>query len=165
MLCRLRCMRKLRRLHPTATAATATATADTASGGQPSFLGERRWSGIFVVEDIKRRQSDCQIASGALPYPENVSSRRETGFSDRSHTSRSRCRWYICRPLRCGAVPNGLTGPRSVRYGDCMFSSCIHTSHWRACKRLPAPLIARQDHTGQPGKQNLFHEFTHFDPF
>jgi hypothetical protein len=25
-------------------------------------------------------------------------------------------------------------------------------------------LIAKQDHTGKPGKQNLFDEFTHFDP-
>ena len=60
MLFRLRCMGRLRRLHPAGTAgtATATATAGTASGGQPWFSGERCWSGIFLVEDIERCQTD-----------------------------------------------------------------------------------------------------------
>ena len=57
MLCRLRCLWRLRRLRPVG-AAEATGTAGTASGGQPSFLEERWWSSIFLVEDIERRQTD-----------------------------------------------------------------------------------------------------------
>jgi hypothetical protein len=57
MLCRLRCLWRLRRLRPVGTA-EATGTAGTASGGQPWFLEERWWSSIFLVEDIERRQTD-----------------------------------------------------------------------------------------------------------
>ena len=57
MLCRLRCLWRLRRFRPVGTA-EATGTAGTASGGQPWFLEERRWSSIFLVEDIERRQID-----------------------------------------------------------------------------------------------------------
>jgi len=57
MLCRLRCLRRLRRLRPVGTA-EATPTAGTASDGQPWFLEERWWSSIFLVEDIERRQTD-----------------------------------------------------------------------------------------------------------
>ena len=53
MLCRLRCLRRLWRLRPVGTA-EATATAGTASDGQPWFLQERWWSSIFLVEDIER---------------------------------------------------------------------------------------------------------------
>jgi hypothetical protein len=57
MLCRLRYLRRLRRLRPVGTGGTA-ATAGTASGGQPWFSGERWWSGIFLVVDMERRQTD-----------------------------------------------------------------------------------------------------------
>ena len=57
MLCRLRCLWRLRRLRPVGTA-EATATAGTASGGQPWFFKVRWWSGVFLVEDIERRQAD-----------------------------------------------------------------------------------------------------------
>jgi hypothetical protein len=56
MLCRLRCLWRLRSLRPVGTRRTATAAA-TASG-QPWFLGERWWSSIFLVEDIERRQTN-----------------------------------------------------------------------------------------------------------
>jgi hypothetical protein len=58
MLCRLRCLWRLRRLRPVGTAEATTATAATASGGQPWFSEERWWSGIFLVEYIERRQTD-----------------------------------------------------------------------------------------------------------
>jgi hypothetical protein len=58
MLCRLRCLRRLRRLRPVGTRGAATGSAGTASGGQPSFLEERWWSSISLVEDIERRQTD-----------------------------------------------------------------------------------------------------------
>ena len=58
MLCRLRCLWRLRRLRPVGTA-EATATAGTASDGQPWLLEEQWWwSSIFPVEDIERRQTD-----------------------------------------------------------------------------------------------------------
>ena len=57
MLCRLRCLRRLRRLRPVGTGGAA-ATAGAASGGQPWFLEERWWSSIFLVDDIERRQTD-----------------------------------------------------------------------------------------------------------
>jgi hypothetical protein len=58
MLCRLRCLWRLRSLRPVGTSRTATATAGAASDGQPWFLDERWWSSIFLVEDIERRQTD-----------------------------------------------------------------------------------------------------------
>jgi hypothetical protein len=57
MLCRLRCLWRLRGLRPVGTA-EATSTAGTASGGQPWFLEARWWSSIFLVEDMERRQTD-----------------------------------------------------------------------------------------------------------
>jgi hypothetical protein len=57
MLCWLRCLWRLWRLRPVGTA-EATATAGTASDGQPWILEERWWSSIFLVEDIERRQTD-----------------------------------------------------------------------------------------------------------
>ena len=57
MLCRLRCLWRLRWLRPVGTA-EATTTAGTASGGQSWFLEERWWSSIFLVEDMERRQTD-----------------------------------------------------------------------------------------------------------
>ena len=57
MRCRLRCLWRLRRLRPVGTA-KATATAGTASGGQPWFFEERWWSSIFLVEDMERCQTD-----------------------------------------------------------------------------------------------------------
>ena len=57
MLCRLRCLWRLRTLRPVGTA-EATGTAGTASGGQPWFLEEGWWSSIFLVEEIERRQTD-----------------------------------------------------------------------------------------------------------
>ena len=60
MLCRLRCLRRLRRLRPVGTA-EATATAGTASGGQPWFLEERWGSSIFLIEDER-----CQTDVGEL---------------------------------------------------------------------------------------------------
>ena len=58
MLCRLHCLRRLRRLRPVGTRRTAAATAGAASDGQPWFLEERWWSSIFLVEDMERRQTD-----------------------------------------------------------------------------------------------------------
>jgi hypothetical protein len=58
MLCRLRCRWRLQRLRRVGTRGTATGTATTAAYGQPSFLEERWWSSIFLVEDIERRQTD-----------------------------------------------------------------------------------------------------------
>ena len=56
MLCRLRCLWRLRSLRPVGTRRTATGTA-TASG-QPLFLEERWWSSTFLVVDMERRQTN-----------------------------------------------------------------------------------------------------------
>jgi hypothetical protein len=58
MLCRLRCLWRLRRLRPVGTASAATTTTGTASGGQPKFLEERWWSSIFLIEKIEACQTD-----------------------------------------------------------------------------------------------------------
>jgi hypothetical protein len=44
-----------------ASAAAMTAAATTAAAtGEPQFLGERRWSGIFLVVDMERAQADIE---------------------------------------------------------------------------------------------------------
>ena len=56
MLCRLRCLWRLRSLRPVSTRRAAAGTA-TASG-QPWFLEERWWYSSFLVKDMERRQTN-----------------------------------------------------------------------------------------------------------